>query len=86
MANSTMRDHGDLNDYRFGRTNSKRTSVRAHGASKRINGLLKKMIEAFADSKLRCAASASTDPATTKSKISTRQALNGIDWPPKCCR
>ena len=35
-------------DYRFGRTHGKRVSVRA-----RVNGFLKNMIEAIADSKMR---------------------------------
>jgi hypothetical protein len=41
------------NDYRFGRTRDKRVSVRARGALGRVNGLLKNMIEAIADSKMR---------------------------------
>ena len=41
------------NDYRFGRTRDKRVSVRARGALGRVNGFLKNMIEAIADSKIR---------------------------------
>ena len=40
-------------DYRFGRTRDKRVGVRAHGALGRVNGFLKNMIEAIADSKMR---------------------------------
>jgi hypothetical protein len=40
-------------DYRFGRTHGKRVSVRARGALGRVNGFLKNMIEAIADSKIR---------------------------------
>lgn len=39
------------NDYRFGRTPDKRVSAR--GALGRVNGFLKNMIEAIADSKMR---------------------------------
>jgi hypothetical protein len=41
------------NDYRFGRNQDKRISVRTRGALGRINGFLKNMIEAIADSKMR---------------------------------
>jgi len=41
------------NDYRFGRTNGKRLRVRARGVFGRVNGFLKNMIEAIANSKLR---------------------------------
>jgi len=41
------------NDYRFGRTHDKRAGVRARGALGRVNGFLKNMIEAIADSKMR---------------------------------
>jgi hypothetical protein len=41
------------NDYRFGRTNGKRVRVHARRAFGRVNGFLKNMIEAIADSKLR---------------------------------
>ena len=41
------------NDYRFGRTPDKRAGVRARGALGRVNGFLKNMIEAIADSKMR---------------------------------
>ena len=41
------------NDYRFGRTQDKRVGVRARGALGRVNGFLKNMIEAIADSKMR---------------------------------
>ena len=41
------------NDYRFARTHDKRVSVRAHGALGRVNGFLKNMIEAIANSKMR---------------------------------
>lgn len=40
-------------DYRFGRTSGKRVGVRARRALGRINGFLKTMIEAIANSKLR---------------------------------
>jgi len=40
-------------EYRFGRTQSKRVRVRARSALKRVNGFLKNMIEAIANSKLR---------------------------------
>ena len=39
--------------YRFGRTQGKRARVRARSALRRVNGLLKNMIEAIANSKLR---------------------------------
>jgi hypothetical protein len=41
------------NDYRFGRTHSKRVGVRARRALERVNSFLKNMIEAIADSKMR---------------------------------
>ena len=41
------------NDYRFGRTNGKRLRVHARHAFGRVNGFLKNMIEAIANSKLR---------------------------------
>ena len=41
------------NDYRFGRTQGKRDRVRMRGALRRVNGFLKNMIEAIANSKLR---------------------------------
>jgi hypothetical protein len=40
-------------DYRFGRTHEKRASGRARRVLGRVNGFLKNMIEAIADSKLR---------------------------------
>ena len=40
-------------EYRFGRTQGKRTRVRARTALARVNGYLKSMIEAIANSKLR---------------------------------
>jgi hypothetical protein len=39
--------------YRFGRTRGKRARVRARSALRRVNGFLKNMIEAIANSKLR---------------------------------
>ena len=39
--------------YRFGRIPDKRVSVRARGALVRVNGFLKSMVEAIADSKMR---------------------------------
>lgn len=41
------------NDYRFGRTSGKRLRVHARRAFGRVNGFLKHMIEAIANSKLR---------------------------------
>ena len=41
------------NDYRFGRTPDKRAGLRARRALGRVNGFLKNMIEAIADSKMR---------------------------------
>ncbi|MBR1245626.1 hypothetical protein JQ609_01640 [Bradyrhizobium sp. AUGA SZCCT0169] len=43
--------HLVTSDYRFGRIQNK--SVRTRGALGRVNGLLKSMIEAIADSKMR---------------------------------
>ena len=40
-------------DYRFGRSRDKRVSVRARGALRRVNGFIKNMLEAIADSKMR---------------------------------
>jgi hypothetical protein len=40
-------------EYRFGRTQGKRVRVRARSALRRVNGYLKNMIEAIANSKLR---------------------------------
>ena len=40
-------------DYRFGRTQGKRVRVHARSALRRVNGYLKNMIEAIANSKLR---------------------------------
>ena len=40
-------------DYRFGRTREKRASLRGRRVWGRLNGFLKNMIEAIADSKLR---------------------------------
>ena len=40
-------------EYRFGRTQGKRVRVRARSALRRVNGFLKNMIEAIANSKLR---------------------------------
>ena len=40
-------------DYRFGGTSGKRARVRARSAFSRVNGFLKNMIEAIANSKLR---------------------------------
>jgi hypothetical protein len=39
--------------YRFGRTQAKRTRVRARTALRRVNGYFKSVIEAIANSKLR---------------------------------
>jgi hypothetical protein len=41
------------NDYRFGRTHDKRIRLRARRVLGRVNGFLKNMIEAIADSKMR---------------------------------
>jgi hypothetical protein len=41
------------NDYRFARPHDQRVSVRAHGALGRVNGFLKGIIVAIADSKMR---------------------------------
>jgi hypothetical protein len=41
------------NDYRFGRTHDKRIRLRARRVLGRVNGFLKNMIEATADSKMR---------------------------------
>jgi len=41
------------NDDRFARSSGKRSRVRARNALRRVNGFLKNMIEAIADSKLR---------------------------------
>jgi hypothetical protein len=41
------------NDYRFGRTRGKRFRVHARRAFRRVNGFLKRMIEAIANSKVR---------------------------------
>lgn len=43
----------DASGYRFGRTQGKRLRVRARNALCSINGYLKNMIEAIADSKMR---------------------------------
>jgi hypothetical protein len=40
-------------EYRFGRTQGKRVRVRARSALRRVNGFLKNMIGAIANSKLR---------------------------------
>src|SRR4030088_1697642 len=40
-------------DYRFGRMHGKRVRVRARSAFRRVNGYLKNMIEAIANSKMR---------------------------------
>jgi hypothetical protein len=40
-------------DYRFARTQGKRVRVHARGALRRVNGYLKNMIEAIANSKMR---------------------------------
>jgi hypothetical protein len=40
-------------DYRFGRTHDKRVRVRTRGTLERVNGFLKNMIKAIADSKMR---------------------------------
>ena len=40
-------------DYRFGRTHDKRVGARSRGALRRVNGFLRNMIEAIADSKMR---------------------------------
>ena len=40
-------------DYRFGRMHGKRVRVRARTALRRVNGYLKNMIEAIANSKMR---------------------------------
>jgi hypothetical protein len=42
-----------LGDYRFGRTHGKRVRVHARSALRRVNGYLKNMIEALANSKMR---------------------------------
>ena len=43
----------DASDYRFGRTQGKRIRVHARTALRRVNGYLKNMIEAIANSKMR---------------------------------
>jgi hypothetical protein len=43
----------DASGYRFGRTQGKRIRVRARSALRRVNGYLKNMIEAIANSKMR---------------------------------
>jgi hypothetical protein len=43
----------DASDYRFGRTQGKRIRIRARNALRRVNGYLKNMIEAIANSKMR---------------------------------
>jgi hypothetical protein len=40
-------------DYRFGRSHGKRVRVQARSALRRVNGYLKNMIEAIANSKMR---------------------------------
>ncbi|MBN8988476.1 MAG: hypothetical protein J0H42_09525 [Rhizobiales bacterium] len=40
-------------DYRFGRTHDRRVGVRARRGLGRVNGFLKSLIEAIADSKMR---------------------------------
>jgi len=45
--------HLITSDYRFGRTRDKRVGVRARRVLGRVNGFLKNMIEAIADSKMR---------------------------------
>ena len=40
-------------DYRFGRTGGKRSRVHARSALRRVNGFVKSMIDAIANSKLR---------------------------------
>jgi hypothetical protein len=40
-------------DYRFARTHGKRVRVQARSALRRVNGYLKSMIEAIANSKMR---------------------------------
>lgn len=40
-------------DYRFARSQAKRDRVRMRGALRRVNGFLKNMIEAIANSKVR---------------------------------
>jgi hypothetical protein len=47
----TRRD--SLSGYRFGRTHGKRVRVHARSALHRVNGYLKNMIEAIANSKMR---------------------------------
>lgn len=42
-----------LADYRFGRSHGKRVRVQARSALRRVNGHLKNMIEAIANSKMR---------------------------------
>lgn len=44
---------GSSSEYRFGRTQGKRTRVHARNALRRINGYFKNMIEAIANSKMR---------------------------------
>jgi hypothetical protein len=44
---------GSPGGYRFGRTQRKRVRVHARAAFRRVNGYLKNMIEAIANSKLR---------------------------------
>ena len=48
MAQLITSDH-----YRFGRNQDKRINVRARGALGRVNGFLKSLIGAIADSKMR---------------------------------
>jgi hypothetical protein len=47
----TRRDSAD--DYRFARTQGKRTRVHARNALRRVNGYFKNTIEAIANSKMR---------------------------------
>jgi hypothetical protein len=42
-----------LGDYHFGRSHGKRVRVQARSALRRVNGYLKNMIEAIANSKMR---------------------------------
>jgi|SRR5260370_36039912 len=44
---------GSPNDYRFGRASGKRFRVQTRRALRRVNGFLKNMIEAIANSKVR---------------------------------
>lgn len=48
-----MADLVKSDDYRFGRTHEKRARVRARRVLGRVNGFLKNMIAAIADTKLR---------------------------------